>query len=349
MATVCADDATLALIVQMQLEDAEYVKAKAKGKQRVGEANDGDFALRLYLQELADVGLFASDRTMARSLQSAVVADSDAIRRHVQDEAMATRDQAMAVALSRGGTAPVVSSAAARPASTDEDELVQKLSYIYLPVDSTEDSEAEGDGPVVSAESSTWAASRKFRMPPKHECIACGESVPFIDVCRAPCSHEYCSNCLEQLFNNAMVDESLFPPRCCKQTIPLDDNILFLKQSTVAQFRKKRQEFATPNRTYCHRPQCAVFIPAPKYRNGVATCIECKATTCTTCKRASHGNHDCPHDEQLQQVLDAARQEGWQRCQRCWNMVELNTGCNHMTYVKPAGSVRALEMTNQMA
>ncbi|KAI9899833.1 hypothetical protein N3K66_004095 [Trichothecium roseum] len=36
-------------------------------------------------------------------------------------------------------------------------------------------------------------------------------------------------------------------------------------------------------------------------------------------------------DEQLKQVLQVARDHGWQRCQNCWGMVELNTGCFHMT------------------
>jgi hypothetical protein len=352
MAAICTDDATLELIVRMQQEDVEYLKANAKGKQREDEMNDEDIALQFYLQELSKVGVFASDRTTARSIQSAVVTDSDAICRHIEEETTAARDHAMAVALSQGAEAPSVEP---EQPVTYEDELVQKLSHIYLSVDSTEDSDAEGDGDsdgdetVVAAESSSWAASRKHREPPEHECMACGKSVPFIHISRAPCSHEYCSDCLEQLFKNAMVDESLFPPRCCKQTIPLENSILFLKQSTVTEFRKKRQEFATPNRTYCHRPQCAVFIPAPNYINGAATCTECKASTCTTCKGGSHGNSDCPHDEQLQQVLDTARREGWQRCQRCWTMVELNVGCNHMTYVTLALNVNVRIMADLIA
>lgn len=52
-----------------------------------------------------------------------------------------------------------------------------------------------------------------------------------------------------------------------------------------------------------------------------------------TCKGASH-HGDCPNDESLHQVLQLAGQQLWQRCQNCRAMIELNVGCNHITYVK---------------
>jgi hypothetical protein len=32
-------------------------------------------------------------------------------------------------------------------------------------------------------------------------------------------------------------------------------------------------------------------------------------------------------------VLEAARENGWQRCNNCRRLVELDMGCNHMTFV----------------
>ena len=46
MATVDTDDASLALIEQLQREETEYVKAYVEGKQQAGDMNDGDVALQ---------------------------------------------------------------------------------------------------------------------------------------------------------------------------------------------------------------------------------------------------------------------------------------------------------------
>ena len=50
-----------------------------------------------------------------------------------------------------------------------------------------------------------------------------------------------------------------------------------------------------------------------------------------TCKAAAHKG-DCPEDKAVQQVLDLAKKR-WQRYRACLRTVELNFGCNHITYV----------------
>ncbi|KAI1802360.1 IBR finger domain-containing protein [Daldinia bambusicola] len=162
------------------------------------------------------------------------------------------------------------------------------------------------------------------------ECLACGETTEVTRLVKAPCGHEYCLRCLAQLFRNATTDETLYPPRCCRQEIPLRPNERFLPNDIVTTFREKAVEFSTTNRTYCHRPTCSVFIHPNTYVNNVATCHACQSRTCVTCKRQSHDG-DCPYDEDLQQVMRLAREQGWQRCANCRAMVELNTGCNHIT------------------
>lgn len=47
------------------------------------------------------------------------------------------------------------------------------------------------------------------------------------------------------------------------------------------------------------------------------------------CKGARH-HGDCPHDIALQQVIQAAEQEGWRSCV-CGSIIELTYGCNHMS------------------
>lgn len=62
------------------------------------------------------------------------------------------------------------------------------------------------------------------------------------------------------------------------------------------------------------------------------TCPSCEKTTCTTCKSAAHTG-DCLDDTALQQLLDTAGNEQWQRCYKCHHLVELEQGCKHITFV----------------
>ncbi|KAI0472489.1 hypothetical protein F4859DRAFT_484383 [Xylaria cf. heliscus] len=175
--------------------------------------------------------------------------------------------------------------------------------------------------------SSCAASPNKTNQRP---CTACGELKHGTDLARAPCEHEYCSGCLELLFQTAMSDERLFPPRCCRQVIPVDANCSRLSGNLVQRFEQKSIELSTRDRTYCHHPTCSIFIPPSNIKDGIAQCPECAIQTCATCKGAIHQG-DCPADEALQAVLQVAQQEGWQRCPKCSTMIEHKTGCFHIT------------------
>lgn len=337
----CADDESLALILSLLHEDAHQMKSNSKGKQVAGTLTDADLALQLHQEELGRVTTYVSDRRMTKSIQNAIRADTAALLTSKQEEDVAQNDRALAVALSKGRSlAPTQTPAKVDP-SAAELEWLEKLSAIYITgIDGEEEEEEEGDHglfhsdtdttSVVTPESSSWAASRASKTSKLRPCMACGDMKHFVYLARAPCQHEYCRECLESLFRHAMLDEALFPPRCCRQDIPLDANRLFLSGDLVQQFKKKAIEFSTPNRLYCHQPNCSAFIPPSMFKDGMAQCPDCKATTCITCKKATHQG-DCPADEALQAVLQMANEQGWQRCPKCSTMIELHTGCFHMT------------------
>ena len=77
---------------------------------------------------------------------------------------------------------------------------------------------------------------------------------------------------------------------------------------------------------------CSAFIRVENIENERATCPVCAEVTCTMCKAEAHTG-DCPADTALQLVLDTANENGWQRCYGCRRLVELDIGCNHITYV----------------
>jgi hypothetical protein len=162
-------------------------------------------------------------------------------------------------------------------------------------------------------------------------CTACTETKGWYASVTAPCNHTYCGDCLKTLFQDSLKDETLFPPRCCNQPIPIDNmrTTIHLPKTIIDQYPLRKAEVESIDRTYCFH--CAVFILPAAISDNVATCA-CGADTCTLCKRARHPGR-CRVDRAEREVIALARAEGWQRCPRCRAMVELNFGCNHMTYV----------------
>ena len=189
----------------------------------------------------------------------------------------------------------------------------------------------------IEPEGSAWAAQRKKQQESgalNRQCEACRDAKKYFDLVQAPCRHEYCRDCVRDLFRASLTDESLFPPKCCRMPIPLKTVGIFLNGKLKVEFEEKKVEFGTPNRTYCSRPTCSVFIKSDNVVDDTAVCPDCLAQTCTICKAEAHAGMDCPDDTALQTILELAQANGWQRCYACRRMVELDIGCNHMTYVK---------------
>jgi hypothetical protein len=175
-------------------------------------------------------------------------------------------------------------------------------------------------------------ADAAFVKAPDAVCVSCEDQVPSLQALHAPCSHCYCKGCLEQLHRACMTDASLYPPRCCRQTMPWEDVKDKIDAQLATEFEGKKEELDTPAglRTYCSNTTCAKFIGPVHIANDLATCSACNTTTCSMCKAAQH-HGDCPEDEALQQALELADDKGWQRCSECRSMIALAFGCFHMT------------------
>ncbi|KAJ8117071.1 hypothetical protein ONZ43_g4295 [Nemania bipapillata] len=330
LAGSCPNDENLSLILSLLQEEAQYVGSK--GKQKEGTVTDAGIALRLYTEELGRAATYASDRRMARSIQDAVQTDTAGLVGFGRAGDVARRGRGLAVASSQGRPHEKTQTSDNNDPSKIYWEMFDKLLGIFVTgIDEIEEGdELPEDDTETQPESSSWAASRRPKKSRPRPCIACGEMYHFIYLARAPCRHEYCRGCLKDLFQHAMLDESLFPPRCCREEIPVDANRLFLNSELVQEFKKKAVEFSTPNRTYCHRPTCSAFIPPAMVKDDVARCPQCNAQTCVICTGAMHGG-DCPWDTELQRTLELAQEEEWQRCPKCRTMIELEIGCLHMT------------------
>lgn len=271
--------------------------------------------------------MILADRRMGESISEAVQRDSPVIAKARIEESNAIRDRELAARL--GGI-----QVPKRTALEDfvEPELDEDLGRRLRRLNVLDVYAFEDDETTNKASSSKCSGGGSKASGPKKECVACQEGKPVFETLTAPCQHTYCRCCILQLFEAATTDESLFPPRCCRQTIPLDLVKVFLTKTTVVRFEAKAIEYKTQNRTYCSQQTCSAFIPATYICGEVAMCPDCHHTTCTVCKSASHKG-DCPNDSALQSLIDTATANGWQRCYSCRRLVELELGCNHMTYV----------------
>ncbi|KAK4996026.1 hypothetical protein LTR66_004278 [Elasticomyces elasticus] len=331
------DEESAALIMQIQLEDSKQLGSRFKGKQKEGEVSDIELALQLYREELDLFEPFRADRQMARSMATAIMTDGPMLSEAASQEQQVGQDRILARRFQTDGCIPALSSSVG---SLDDDSLddetLAKLAAKYVSDASTPDAVSHRH-PKVGAdhtipESSRWAATRTTEAPTGfRRCVACTEDKKFYDLARAPCQHEYCRNCLASLFESAMTDESLYPPRCCRQVIPVNRVRVFLSSELTRRFEKKSIELDSKDRTYCFAPSCSTFISNDNIKGDIATCLECSRTTCVTCKAAAHTG-DCPNDAALQQLLATAENQEWQRCYSCHRMVELNTGCNHIRW-----------------
>ncbi|KUI59686.1 hypothetical protein VP1G_06874 [Cytospora mali] len=272
--------------MQLQLEDLQELSSNSKGKQRAGEVNDFELALSYYKTELESSTTFVLDRHMCMSIARAVHRDGNIITELKAQEDQAAADRILALR-SQDGNIPSSRNndgethGSKGEANDVDDELLEKMKalYIFGPKDYN-DPDAELDHP----ESLAWAASRarsgkRSKETAKRQCVSCLDHFEFYDVTRAPCSHEYCRGCLNELFTRSLTDESLFPPRCCGQAIPVQANRFFLSSKLVGEYQAKKLEMDTPNRTYCHQPSCSKFIPPQFIGDDVGTCVRCKAKT----------------------------------------------------------------------
>ncbi|CAD6500646.1 BgTH12-06355 [Blumeria graminis f. sp. triticale] len=332
------DDATAALIIQLQIQETqELLDAEDdKGKGRENDKSDVKIALQSYLQDLEANHALVTDRVLTKRIGEGLEIDGDEATADPYAETLANDD---GECHSENGefqpSNPFV--AGAHPSSLDSSGLNNyEFSFNYPRLDSSSKTGACSSTSKSRAESSRRIIPLKSSEVPRNNCTACQNLLPSNILVRCPCSHDYCEDCLSDLFRASITDESLFPPRCCKQPIVLNSRVSeILSSELVDRFEEKKIEIETPDRTYCSNQLCSAFIRMEFIAEEKAECKKCGTTTCIICKGASHIG-DCPSDKSLNLLLELAEERGWQRCYNCRRVVELEIGCNHMTC--PCGS-----------
>ncbi|KAE8391180.1 hypothetical protein BDV23DRAFT_171774 [Aspergillus alliaceus] len=161
------------------------------------------------------------------------------------------------------------------------------------------------------------------------KCCTCYDTFPSSETIRLECGDIYCTDCLKGFFIRATKDEQLFPPRCCRQNIPVSAIAAKMTTEELHVFASAEVEFSTKNRVYCSNLRCGRFIPPSRIIWNRAQCGSCQYSTCAICKNIFHYGY-CPEDPGLRGTLEFASSQGWQRCFACGTVVELETGCYHI-------------------
>ncbi|KAL8798254.1 MAG: hypothetical protein Q9182_006815 [Xanthomendoza sp. 2 TL-2023] len=154
------DDASAALILQLQHEDADELQRLDKGKACEGTVSDADLALQVYQYELQQTSTVLADRCMSRSLAKAVIADSAFLTDAVAREDAFAHDRLVAERLHSGEEVDCGTEGCSEDPQLD-DLLIARLTALYVS-GTDDDCTASSDDyqDVTTGESSQWAAAR---------------------------------------------------------------------------------------------------------------------------------------------------------------------------------------------
>ncbi|MCJ1463003.1 hypothetical protein MMC07_001607 [Pseudocyphellaria aurata] len=318
------DDLTNEIVLSLQLDDLNRLLDAATPVQDQRDVTDSQLALVAYRDELALRLDFLRDRRMGRSIARAVLQDDTALREARAQENGAIRDRLTASHL--GGVRHI-------PHPPPLIDLTDGSDDVAINGFSRFNAAPQNPGPIEIGPTTTRPLRHQPHLrsgaslaPPRSRsvsvaqpvrsreslfgvwktCVACNEEVSYTCAVYSPCGHDYCKDCAKQIFVNATRDEALFPPRCCRKTIPLAAVDVFLTHEFIEHFRAKSVEFTTPNRTYCSWPTCSTFIPPSSINGETAVCPKCGYWVCTMCKGATHQGRDCPEDGALKNLVATA-------------------------------------------
>ena len=334
------DEDSIELALKLQIEDLQEIISKhdPKGKAAAIKAPPDNIQAAqeqiLSLENaIAELQGFRLVRSMARALRD----DQEVLNLLLDEEQRASRDRNMA--LQMGGRSREQS--IELPIGRIDSDSLRQFESLSLG-DETEASVQDETMSVISlgscvtavtGETSQWGGSRKENQV-LGECTVCTDRAITTKLsCPQGTSeqrHEYCGPCIVRLFEAAIKDESLFPPRCCRQEIPVPLVRNVLTDLIVSDIEEKRIEYTTQDRTYCSNTSCAAFIAPGLIEDNVGLCTQCGYSTCAVCKSGMHKG-ECPEDLAVQATFALAREQGWQQCSGCKSIVSISTGCNHMT------------------
>ena len=169
------------------------------------------------------------------------------------------------------------------------------------------------------------------------DCASCSDHSTTDKLIKAACEHYYCKDCFGQFIEASLQTHDGFPPKCCKIPVPFVTIAANVSAAIYSRYSARQAEIKNATALYCGVQRCGVKIENDRIEGVRATCVACRRDTCTLCRgefpervNGKNVGHACKKDKGREQVLALAKEENWQTCYQCGNLVELNFGCHHM-------------------
>ncbi|MCJ1431806.1 hypothetical protein MMC27_001161 [Xylographa pallens] len=305
------DEDTAELSLSLQLQDLEALVGGIEDPKAPSIKSDGNTALVAYRDEVAAKLNVLRDGRMGRSFARAVQQDGSALRAARLQENFQILDRENTFRM-EGIRGPNLPAPITDLTDETEDVVIGRLAILNTISPKIIDFTPISQLSVPNHLHEIHRVNNEDVIGVMKTCASCQEPVAYFNAVYGPCGHDYCKDCIKQLFLMATRDESLFPPRCCRKAIPMAAASVFFTEDFVRHFKAKALEFTTPNRTYCASITCAAFIPPGNINNEIGVCTACAFWTCVYCKNHSHRSRDCPKDVASQELISAAQAAGWQ-------------------------------------
>ncbi|KAK2803296.1 hypothetical protein FQN51_003714 [Onygenales sp. PD_10] len=238
------DDQSLEVTIQLMRLDITDALAVGNGNTTDESLTDRDIALQLYQEDLNTLQSTLNDRRMARSITGAVQQDGDVLDILAQEEDRARHDREIAVNMGGNRNSTV--------GTLQQTDVTTDVTTDETPEEAENEKLAEGDPTMRGRETDCFET---------HD----------VNVCDVHGPEEARRECAAYLFQGSLQDETLFPPSCCRQLIPLGLVEELMEAELAQQFRDKSVEHSDTNKIYCSRPSCSqrpvsiakqLYIPA---------------------------------------------------------------------------------------
>ncbi|XP_059626741.1 E3 ubiquitin-protein ligase RSL1-like isoform X2 [Cornus florida] len=168
------------------------------------------------------------------------------------------------------------------------------------------------------------------------------------------CMHRFCFSCMKQHVEVKLLHGMV--PKCpqegCISELKLESCKKFLTPKLIEIMSQRIREASIPvtEKVYCPYPKCSALMSKSdvfeysrtafgSVRHAVRKCTTCQADFCIHCKVPWHSNMTCfeykrknpNHHTEESKLKTLAAKNLWRQCVKCNHMIELETGCYHMT------------------
>ncbi|CAG8713969.1 16180_t:CDS:10 [Acaulospora morrowiae] len=213
------------------------------------------------------------------------------------------------------------------------------------------------------ATENTQPAKIRRQSPARHSCQTCFDDFCTFDLSSdinkmasssatlgviLHCTHGFCLSCMKNYLNVLLQEESIsFPIKCplkC-ETAEISENIAekVLTSEGMGNWYLKMALSTIKNKIYCPNKRCSAIFdydPEGSSQGSPVECPICLKEFCPLCCTSWHFDLTCEQYQALppserapedRAVLKLAQNEKWKRCPKCRVLVQLDTGCNHIT------------------